>query len=274
MLRRATRRPLWLGLFATLVGLPLYALSVRTIRLRWVPDLPWLAPVPLSSPVDVDLWNIASGTESVGLIRQLVYSAFALGANLGLGLSLLGATAIAAAVLVTRRELLRRVLRLVGVFVPFAVLVGLFVVDERLRSLALELVVFLTVGGAVFALAVAGLLVLDDRIRGAFRILLLGPLATATVFLSVVSAGLASPTFGRPLADLTAGIVRFLLLNLLTVGGLNRLLSDLFELDAVGLFLFWAGVNALLGWVLAAVVAYYDVRVGQRVRRLWWRLLE
>jgi hypothetical protein len=260
VLNRLVGRPLWLGLIALFVGLPTYLLSVQAIRRGWRPDQPWLDPVPVVNPSTANLWDVGTGGSALDLTDQLAYSGFALAANLGLVTTFLGVGLVFVVALYLNRLTIGGAVRATWVVLAAVVVGVVLVVHEPIRVLLFEALTFVVVAGTVAGLSAAALLLLQERTGPVLDVLVLGPLAVAGVFLSVVVGGLATPTLGRPIGDVTAVVVRFLLLEVFSVGGFNRVLEDVFELDAVGTVVFWVAVTVILGWVLALAVRYAEGR--------------
>jgi hypothetical protein len=260
VLNRLVGRPLWLGLVALFGGLPTYLLSVQAIRRVWRPDQRWLEPVPVVNPSTASLWDVGTGASGLDLTDQLAYSGFAVAANVGLVTTVLGLGTLLVVALYLRRITIANALRGGSVVIAVVVVGVVLIVNEPIRVLVFEALTFVVVAGTVAGLSAAGLLLLQERTGPVLDVLVLGPLAVAGVFLSVVLGGLATPTLGRPIGDITAVVVRFLLLDVLSVGGFNRILEDVFELDAVGTVVFWIAVTVVLGWTLALVVRYFNRR--------------
>lgn len=260
MLNRLVGRPLWLGVLSTFVGLPTYLLSVQAIRRGWRPDQRWLEPVPVINPSKASLWDVGADPAALDLTDQLAYSGFAMAANVGLVATLLGVGSLLVVALYLNRVSLSGAIRAAWVAIAAVTVGAALIVSEPLRVVVFEALTFVVVAVTVAALSGAGLFLLQERTGPLLEVLVLGPLAVASVFLSVVLGGLATPTLGRPIGEFTAAVVRFLLLEVLTVGGLNRVLQDLFELDAAGTVAFWIAVTVVLGWALAIAVRRYEYR--------------
>jgi hypothetical protein len=234
-------------------------LSVLAIRRVWRPDQRWLEPVPGANPSTSSLWALGADPGTLDLTDHLVYSGFAVAANVGLVLSLLGVATLLLIALYVRRFSIGQVVR--ATWIALAVVLGavVLIVNEPIRFFTFEALTFVVVAGTVAGLSAAGLFLLRERTGPALEVLVVGPLAVGSVLFAVVAGGLATPTLGPPIADLTAAIVRFLLLDVLSIVGLDRPLVDLFELDGLGTVVFWIAVTAVLGWFLAL-----SVRVRRR----------
>jgi hypothetical protein len=187
-------------------------------------------------------------------------------ANVGLIATLFGVGSLLVVALYLNRVGISGAIR-AGWMAVAAVAFGVaLVLSEPFRVIVFEALTFVVVAVTVAALSGAALFLLQERTGPLLEVLVLGPLAVASVFLSVILGGLATPTLGRPIGEFTAAVVRFLLLEVLTVGGLNRVLQDLFELDAVGTVAFWIAVTVLLGWGLAIAARRYEkgrLRTGE-----------
>lgn len=260
MLNRLVGRPLWLGLVALFVGLPTYLLSVQAIRRVWRPDQRWLEPVPVVNPSKASLWDLDAETAALDLTDQLAYSGFAIAANLGLTTTLLGVGMLLVVALYLNRLSITNAIRAAWLVLAVVVVGGALLVNQLIRVFVFEALTFVVVAATVAGLSAAGLILLQERTGPVLDVLVLGPLAVASVFLSVIFGGLATPTLGRPIGDVTATLVRFLLLEVLSIGGLNRILEDLFELDAVGTVVFWLAMTTVLGWVIALAVRSHERR--------------
>lgn len=260
MLNRLVGRPLWVGVVSLLVGLPTYLLSVQAIRRGWRPDQRWLDPVPVVNPSKASLWDLGADSAALDLTDQLAYSGFAMAANVGLATTVLGVGMLFVVAIYLNRLTIRGAIRATWTVLAVAAVGVLLLINEPIRVFVFEGLTFVVVAGTIAGLSAAALLLLQERTGPLLDVLVLGPLAVAGVFLSVVLGGLATPTLGRPIAAVTVAVVRFLLLEVLSVGGFNRILEDVFELDAVGTVVFWIAVTVVLGWGLALVVRYFERR--------------
>jgi hypothetical protein len=243
-----------------LVGLPMYLLSAQAIRRVWRPDQRWLEPVPVINPSKASLWEMGADSSALDLTDQIAYSGFAIVANLGLVTTVFGVGMLLVVALYLRRITIGNAIRASWVVIAVVVAGSVLIVNEPVRLFVFEALTFLVVAGAVAGLSAAGLVLLQERTGPVLDVLVLGPLAVAGLLLSVVIGGLATPTLARPIGDVTAAVVRFLLLEVLSVWGFNRILEDIFELDALGTVVFWIAITVVLGWALALAVRYADRR--------------
>jgi hypothetical protein len=106
----------------------------------------------------------------------------------------------------------------------------------------------------------AGLAALFTKIGGrGTTVFLAYPAGMTALFLPPVVAALFSPYLTQILFPQSEAIAIWLLDNVLTVGGINELLRERFELAGVGYVLMWFGIAVPLGWLCGFMVTLADL---------------
>jgi hypothetical protein len=115
---------------------------------------------------------------------------------------------------------------------------------------------FLAVGAAGAVATVSAVLALAfSRIGGrGTSILFAYPFTVTAVFLPPVVAALYSPTLADAIFPRSASLAIWLLDNVLTVGGVNELLRQRFDLIGYAYVGMWVGISVPVGWVLGILV--------------------
>jgi hypothetical protein len=262
---RVLRYPVWLGLVLLSVGFTIHYLGVQSVR-NLGGDGARLFGVTTTA---LDLTPDPGGGELfgaqlfVGALR-MVYGILSM---VGLLLTVAGLCSVVVGLAVIRRQFLGRAgRRLTGVLTDpgqFVVLVGSLALvagvltNPLVRGIVVNTVTFTAMAAPVFFLSLAAVVSLERRSGPVTSVLVVWPLAVGTLFLSVVTGTFASPATAALVRQLTGGIVRFLLLNLFSIGGLNDVLVRVFELEGVGFLAFWAGVDAVVGVTLGLASRRY-----------------
>jgi MFS family permease len=113
---------------------------------------------------------------------------------------------------------------------------------------------------AVVATAAAGLAALFTKVGGrGTTVLLAYPAAMTAIFLPPVVVALFSPYLNQVLFPQSESIAIWILDNVLTVGNVNELLRDRFELAGVGYVLMWFAIAVPVGWLLGFMVTLADL---------------
>lgn len=253
------------------VGVPIYFIPLQTLQSVWLDNHPVFVPVPFSAPGGGAL-NLTS-PESFSLhaiFKQLLYLVFAFVANFGLAIAFLGSVLSLVglgAAFRTETGVVLRVLASVIVGTVAAGSVGvLLYVSKLFRALVINTVSFVTTFGLVLVLLTAGLLWLEQEIEGSVRIVVLSPLASGAVFFAAIAGALSTPELQHFFTTIADGVVRFLLLKVFSIGNLNVALSQLFELQGIGYYLFYGVVNLLVGWMLGAVAYALDLSPAEYLK--------
>lgn len=108
---------------------------------------------------------------------------------------------------------------------------------------------------AVATVAAALALVFSRTDGRLVSVLLAYPSATTAIFLPPVVAALYSPTVASLVFTGSESIAIWILDNVLTVGGLNTLIRESFDLRGVAYVGMWFALAVPLGWVLGGLVA-------------------
>jgi len=271
---RVLRYPVWLGVVLLSTGLAVHYLGVQSLRNLGV-DAQLFRPTPvLSSPLSVTPEQFG-----VKLFVSAFHILYAAASTFGLVITVVGATSIVFGLLFIRRRTFTRSVKHVGAVAsdPYqlAVLalaagsVVVLAVSPLLRSAVSNLVLFTTASVPVFVASLLSVLRLERRAGPVTTVVLVGPLTVATVFLSVIAGALASPATAAFVRRGTAEIVRFLLVNVFGIVGLDRFLARIFELQGVGFFAFWVGVDVVVGVAFGvASLRYPTISLGSVTRRV------
>jgi hypothetical protein len=115
---------------------------------------------------------------------------------------------------------------------------------------------FLAVGAAGAVATVSAVLAFGfARVGGrGTSVLFAYPFAVTAIFLPPVVAALYSPTLANAIFPRSASLAVWILDNVLTVGGLNTLLRQRFDLIGYAYVGMWAGISVPLGWVFGILV--------------------
>jgi hypothetical protein len=120
---------------------------------------------------------------------------------------------------------------------------------------------------SVVATVAAGLAVVFSRIGGrATSVVFAYPAAMTALFLPPVVAALYSPSVASVVFPGSQSLAVWLLDTVLSVGGLDVLLRQQFDLRGVAYVAMWFGLAIPLGWLFGVVVTLADV-VRPRTRR-------
>lgn len=273
---RVMRYPVWIGAVLLSTGLALHYLGVQSLRNLGV-DAPLFQPAPVvNSPL------VPGSSEQFGanLFVSAFHILYAAASTFGLVVTVVGVSSLGFGLIFIQGRTVARSVKHVGAVAtdPYqlAVLalasgsVVALAVSPLLRSVASNLVLFTTASATVFVASVLSVLRLERRAGPVTTVALVGPLTVATVFLSVIAGALASPATAAFVRRVTAGIVWFLLATVFAAVGLDRVLTRVFELQGAGFFLFWVGVDVVVGVAYGiASLRYPTVSIGnvtQRVR--------
>jgi hypothetical protein len=82
------------------------------------------------------------------------------------------------------------------------------------------------------------------------------PFAVAALFLPPVTAALVSPTLGEVILPRSTSLAAWLLDNVLTVGDLNTVIRQQFNLSGAAFVGMWAGLAVPIGWMLGLLVTF------------------
>jgi hypothetical protein len=128
-----------------------------------------------------------------------------------------------------------------------------------LRQFSTDGVVAVLAAGLVATVA-AALAVVFSRVGGRLTSVVFAyPAGVTALFLPPVVAALYSPVLGDVVFPGSTNLAVWILDNLLTVGGLNTLLRERFQLEGVAYVGMWFGIAVPLGWLLGSVVALADL---------------
>ena len=149
-------------------------------------------------------------------------------------------------------------LGLVGVIVLTVVVWGLLTLFARYQFSPEG---FLAVAAAsIVAVVSAVLAVVFTEIDGrATTVLLAYPSAMNAIFLPPVVAALYSETLAETVFPGSTSLARWLLDNVLFIGGLNSWLRATFELTGFNYVIMWFVIAVPLGWLLGLLVTLADV---------------
>ncbi|SFL04242.1 hypothetical protein SAMN04487950_2130 [Halogranum rubrum] len=113
---------------------------------------------------------------------------------------------------------------------------------------------------SVVATLAAALAVVFGRVGGrGTRVLLAYPTGMTALFLPPVVAALYSPSVASVVFPGSQSLAVWLLDTVLSVGGLDVLLRDQFDLRGVAYVAMWFGLAVPLGWLFGVVVTLADV---------------
>ncbi|MFB6308580.1 MAG: hypothetical protein ABEH35_04545 [Haloarculaceae archaeon] len=153
-------------------------------------------------------------------------------------------------------------LGIVGVLVLMIVLWGGLTVLAKVQfqdDLAAGGVTAVAVASAV-AVVSAGLAVGSHRIGGrGTTVLLAYPFGVTAIFLPPVVAALYSPTVANVVIPSSDALARWLLYNVLDVGGINEYLIENYERQGAAYALMWLGISVPVGWLLGLFVTLADL---------------
>lgn len=266
---RAMRYPIWFGLVLLSAGFALHYLGVQAVRDLGVSDaaLFELTPIVLGLQLGGAEGDLLGAQLFVGAFRAV----YATVSTLGLLMTLLGFASIAVGLgFVRRRTIGRGASRLrvaltdprqVAVLAALVALVLALVVSPLVRTVFTNAVAFTAVAGPVFALSRLSMVRVERRAGPAVTVLVVGPLAVATVLLSAIAGAFASPATVAFMQRVTSAAVQFLLATVFAALGVDTLLVRVFELEGPGFLAFWAGVDVVLGVALGAASLRYGSRV-------------
>jgi hypothetical protein len=115
---------------------------------------------------------------------------------------------------------------------------------------------FLAVGAAGAVATVSAVLAYGfARVGGrGTSVLFAYPFAVTAIFLPPVVAALYSPTLAGAIFPRSESLAIWLLDNVLSVGGVNTLLRQRFDLIGYAYVGMWAGISVPLGWILGVLV--------------------
>ncbi|MFB6256372.1 MAG: hypothetical protein ABEH58_06550, partial [Haloplanus sp.] len=82
------------------------------------------------------------------------------------------------------------------------------------------------------------------------------PFVVAALFLPPVTAALVSPTLGEIILPRSTSLAAWILDNVLTVGNLNAVIRQRFNLSGVAFVAMWGGLAVPIGWGLGLLVTF------------------
>jgi len=149
---------------------------------------------------------------------------------------------------------------LLGVLLLFAIVWGGLAATVRF-GLDLNEGAFVAVGAAAIVATIsAGLALLFKRWDGrAATVLLAYPFAVTAVFLPPVVAALYSPTIADVVIPGSDNLARWLLDNVLTIGGIDEWLRTNFDREGWAYPIMWFGIAVPVGWILGGLVTLADL---------------
>jgi len=192
-------------------------------------------------------------------LQRALYAVWALLGALGLlGLYPLAVLGLATRFYVRRFDRTATRIGVVGVVLLSVVVWGALTALARLRFSPEG---FLAVGAAGAVATVSAVLAVGfSRVGGrGTSVLFAYPFAVTAVFLPPVVAALYSPTLADAIFPRSTSLAVWLLDNVLTVGGVNTLLRQRFDLIGYAYVGMWAGISVPLGWMLGVLVTLANV---------------
>lgn len=149
---------------------------------------------------------------------------------------------------------------LIGVLIGTAVVWGALAASVRF-GLDLDEGAFVAVAAAaVVATVSAGLALGFKRVGGrGTTVILAYPFAVTAIFLPPVVAALYSPTIASYVIPGSDNLARWLLMNVLSVGGIDQWLIANFDRQGWAYAIMWFGIAIPVGWVLGSLVSLADL---------------
>jgi hypothetical protein len=232
-------------------------LEAVRIDLRRLHDT-WLE---LAFPRQLDAERTVVGRWRPETLPQKI--AYGLWAALGVPLVALGYPLLIVGVLVrfnaSRLDTATTRLGVVGVVLLSLLVWGALSAAAWLRDFPVDGLVAV-VAASLVATVAAALAVVCSRVGGrGTTVLLAYPAGVTALFLPPVVAALYSPALAAVVFPGSQSLAVWLLTNVLTVGGLNDLLTARFDLRGLGYVAMWVAISVPLGWLLGFVVSLANV---------------